>query len=340
MGLAVYAVHLGRGGPMKAIVQNGFGPVDALELRDVPEPVMSDDDVLIRVRAAAVGPEVWHVVTGMPYMARAIPEVRKMRRGVAGRDVAGVVQAVGSKVTGPQPGDEVMGLVYGSLAEVAVGRTDRLVAKPTRPTFEQAAAVPISGLTALQAVRDVANVRPGQSALVIGAGGGVGTYAVQIAKAFGAHVTGVCSASKAELVRSIGADDVIDYAREDFADGRRTWDAIIDTAGLRSLRTLRRALAPRGTLAIVGGDGGGRWTGGFFRQILRAPVLSLFTGQRLRPVMANENRADLQTLVDMIEAGSVTPVVGKTFALPDTAAALRDLESGHARGKLVVTVQG
>jgi NADPH:quinone reductase-like Zn-dependent oxidoreductase len=279
-------------------------------------------------------------MTGLPYMARAFPQVRKAQGAPRGRDVAGVVDSVGPSVIDFRPGDEVTGIVEGSFAELAVASPDKLVHKPAGITFEQAAAVPISGSTALQALRDVAKVRPRQTVLVIGAGGGVGTFAVQIAKAFGAKVTGVCSTSKADLVRSLGADEVIDYTKEDFADGRRTWDVIVDTAGLRSLRTLRRALAPRGALAIVGGDGGGRWTGGFFRQILRAPALSLFTSQRLHPVTAKENQEDLRTLADMIDAGKVTPVVGKTYALADAAEAVRELERGHARGKLVVTVEG
>jgi NADPH:quinone reductase-like Zn-dependent oxidoreductase len=325
---------------MKAIVQDGYGSADVLRFRDVEDPVTGDDEVLVRVRAGGCGPDVWHLMTGLPYMARAFPQVRKAQGAPRGRDVAGVVESVGASVIDFRPGDEVMGIVEGSFAELAVASPDKLVHKPAGITFEQAAAVPISGSTALQALRDVAKVRPGQTVLVIGAGGGVGTFAVQIAKAFGAKVTGVCSTSKADLVRSLGADEVIDYTKEDFADGRRTWDVIVDTAGLRSLRTLRRALAPRGALAIVGGDGGGRWTGGFFRQILRAPALSLFTSQRLHPVTAKENQEDLRTLADMIDAGKVTPVVGKTYALADAAEAVRELERGHARGKLVVTVEG
>jgi NADPH:quinone reductase-like Zn-dependent oxidoreductase len=323
---------------MRAIVQDRYGSADVLELRAREEPVAREDEVLVRVRAAGCGPDVWHLMTGLPYFARLFPQVRKGRGAPRGRDVAGVVEAVGEKVAGLAPGDDVMGIVEGSFAELAVGKADKLVRKPARLSFEEAAAVPISGLTALQAVRDVAKVRPGQTALVVGAGGGVGILAVQIAKAFGATVTGVCSGSKVDLVHSIGADDVIDYTREDFADGRRTWDVIVDTAGLRSLRTLRRALAPHGTLAIVGGDGGGKVTGGFFRQILRAPLLSLFTGQRLGPVMVKEAREDLETLAEMIDAGQITPVVGKSFALVDAADAVRELAGGHARGKIVVTV--
>jgi NADPH:quinone reductase-like Zn-dependent oxidoreductase len=323
---------------MKAIVQDSYGSAEVLDLRDVEDPVMGEDDVLVRVRAAGCGPDVWHMMTGQPYFARLMPGFHKMRVAVRGRDVAGIVEAVGAKVDGLRPGDEVMGVVRGSFAELAIGRPDMLVGKPARLRFEEAAAVPISGVTALQAIRDVGKVRQGQKVLVIGAGGGVGTLAVQIAKAFGAEVAGVCGASKIDLVRSIGADDAIDYTREDFTDGRRRWDLIVDTAGRRPVRLLRRALAPRGTLAIVGGDGGGRWTGGFFRQILRAPVLSLFSGQRLRPVATRENREDLRALAEMIEAGALTPVVGGTYALEEAADAVRELERGHARGKLVVTV--
>jgi NADPH:quinone reductase-like Zn-dependent oxidoreductase len=323
---------------MKAIVQDRYGPADVLELRDIEDPVVGDDDVLVQIRAAGCGPDVWHLMTGKPYFARLMPEFRKMWPHPRGRDVAGVVEAVGANVTDLRAGDEVMGTVEGSFAELAVGSSGKLVRTPERLTFEQAAAVPISGLTALQALRDVAKVQPGRSVLVIGAGGGVGTFAVQIAKAFGATVTGACSGSKADMVRSLGADDVIDYTRQDFTDGARRWDVIVDTAGRRPLRHLRRALAPRGILAIVGGDGGGNWTGGFFRQILRGPLLSLFTGQKMRPVISKETREDLVTLRDLIEAGAVTPVVGRTFALGEAAEAVRYLAEGHARGKIVITV--
>lgn len=323
---------------MKAIVQDRFGSADLLEFRDIEDPVLGEQDVLVRVHAAGCGPDVWHLMTGLPYFVRLMPGFRKLKAGVRGRDVAGTVEAVGAKVTGFRPSDEVMGIVEGSFAELAIGRSDKLVPKPARLTFQQAAAAPISGLTALQAIRDVAKVQPGQRVLVIGAGGGVGTLTVQVAKAFDAEVTGVASTSKVDLVRSIGADDVIDYTREDFADGRRRWDVIVDTAGRRSLRQLRRALTPKGTLAVVGGEGGGRWTGGFFRQIFRGPALSLFTGQRLRPVVSKETLEDLQALAGLIEAGAVTPVVGKTYPLGDAPEAIRELERGHARGKIVITV--
>jgi NADPH:quinone reductase-like Zn-dependent oxidoreductase len=239
---------------------------------------------------------------------------------------------------GLQPGDEVMGIAEGSFAELAIARPGKLVPKPARLSFEQAAALPISGLTALQAIRDVAKVQPGQKVLVVGAAGGVGTLTVQVAKAFGAEVTDVCSTSKVDLVRSIGADDVIDYTREDFADGTRRWDVIVDTAGRRPVSQLRRALTPEGTLAIVGGEGGGPWTGGFFRQMLRAPVLSLFSGQRLRPVVSTEPLEDLVALKELVESDKVTPVVGRTYPLIEAADAIRYLAEGHARGKVVIMV--
>jgi NADPH:quinone reductase-like Zn-dependent oxidoreductase len=323
---------------MKAIVQDRYGSADVLEFRDIEDPVVGEDEVLVRVHAAGSGPDVWHLMTGLPYFVRLMPGFRKLRAGVRGRDAAGTVEAVGAKVTGFRPGDEVMGIAEGSFAELALARPDKLVGKPARLSFEQAAALPISGLTALQAIRDVGKVQPGQRVLVIGAAGGVGSLTVQVAKAFGAEVTGVCSSSKVDLVRSIGADEVIDYTRQDFADGTRRWDVIVDTAGRRPLRHLRRALTPKGTLGIVGGEGGGRWTGGFFRQMLRAPVLSLFSGQKLRPVVSKENQEDLQALGELIEGGKVTPVVGKTYPLVEAADAIRELERGHARGKIVITV--
>ena len=220
---------------MKAIVQDRCGSADVLELRDVAAPVAGDNDVLVRVHAAGCGPDVWHLMAGRPYFVRLMPGFYKVKGKVSGRDVAGTVQAVGANVTGFRPGDEVMGVAQGSFAELVTAKPDHLVAKPDRLTFEQAAAVPVSGITALQALRDVARVQPGQTVLVIGAAGGVGTFTVQVAKAFGAEVTGVCGTSKADLVRSIGADDVIDYTRQDFTEGARRWDVIVDTAGRRPL---------------------------------------------------------------------------------------------------------
>jgi len=324
---------------MKAIGQDTFGSADVLQLRDIPEPVAGPGEVRLQVRAAGIGPDVWHLMTGKPKLARLMPDFKKLWKGhPRGRDAAGVVESVGEGVTDLAPGDEVMGIVEGSLADLAVGARATLLRKPARLSFEQAAAAPISGITALMAIRDVAKVQPGQRVLIVGAGGGVGTLAIQIAKAYGAEVTGVASGAKRDLVLSVGADDFIDYTSEDFTDGTRRWDVIVDTAGRRPLRQLRRALTPKGVAAIVGGDGGGDWTGGFFRQILRGPVLSLVSGQSFRPVMSAEKPEDLQALLELIEAGKVTPVVGRTFALPEAADALRYLEEGHAAGKVVVTV--
>jgi NADPH:quinone reductase-like Zn-dependent oxidoreductase len=253
--------------------------------------------------------------------------------------VAGVVEAVGAAVTAYEPGNEVMGFATtGSFAEYAVAPQDKLAAKPARLSFEEAAAVPVSGTTALRAVRDAGQVKAGQKVLVIGAAGGVGSYVVQIAKAFGAVVTGVSSGSKAELVRSIGADDVIDYTREDFTDGSRRWDVIIDTAGRRPLRALRRALTPRGTLVVVGGDGGGRWTGGFLRGMLRGPLVSLLVGQKLQGLSTKERAEDVQAVNELIEAGKVKPVIDRTYSLVEAPDAVRYLAEGHPRGKIVISV--
>jgi NADPH:quinone reductase-like Zn-dependent oxidoreductase len=323
---------------MKAIVQDRYGSTDVLELRDIDVPAVDENDVLVRGKAAGCGPDVWHIMTGQPYLARLMLGFSRPKVEVRGGDVAGTVEAVGRSVSDLQPGDEVMGVTVGSFAEFAVGPVEKLVRKPTRLSFEEAAAIPVSGVTALQAIRDEGKVQPGQRVLIIGAAGGVGTLAVQIAKAFGAHVTGVCSTSKMDLVRSIGANEVIDYTREDFADGTRRWDLIVDTAGRRSLTHLRRALTPRGTLVIVGGDGGGRWTGGFFRGVLRAPLLSIFVGQTMRGLTSRENQEDLQTLKELIETGKVTPVIDRTYSLVEAPDAIRYLEQGHPRGKLVIAV--
>jgi NADPH:quinone reductase-like Zn-dependent oxidoreductase len=323
---------------MKAIVQDRYGSADVLEFRDIEEPEVGENDVLVRVQAAGCGPDVWHLMTGKPYMARVAIGLREPKLKVLGWDVAGTVEAVGANVKTFRPGDEVMGQAKGSFAELVTARADELVPKPSRLSFEQAAALPVSGVTALRAIRDEGNVRPGQSVLVIGAAGGVGSLAVQIAKARGATVTAVSSGSKGDLVRSIGADDVIDYTREDFTDGFRHWDAIVDTAGRRPLSRLRRALTPKGTLVIVGGDGGGRWTGGFFRGMLRAPVVSLFVGQRLRGLATKIAQDDLVALAELVEAGTVTPVIDRTYPLIEAPDAIRYLEEGHAAGKIVITV--
>src|SRR5829696_3051399 len=323
---------------MKAIVRDTYGPPDLLELRDIDKPRIGDEEVLVHVHAAGVSRDVWHVMTGLPYPIRlAGYGLRAPKNPVIGSDVAGVVEAVGDKVSRFQPGDEVFGIGKGSYAEYVCAREDKLAPKPANLTFEQAAVLAIMGSTALQALRDQGNVRPGQQVLIIGASGGVGTYAVQIAKAFGARVTGVCSTSKVEMVRSLGADHVIDYKREDFAEGDQRYDVILDIGGNSSLARLRSALALRGTLVIVGGEGGGRWFGGIDRQ-LRAMILSRFVGQKLGTFVSTQNHEDLLVLKRLIESGKVTPVIDRTYPLAEVPEAMRYLEEGHARGKVVITV--
>ena len=323
---------------MRAIVRDRYGPADVLELRDVDRPVVGDDEVLLRVRAAGVDQGVWHLMAGLPYPIRlAGYGLRAPKNPVLGADVAGVVEAVGSGVTRFQPGDEVFGIAKGSYAEYSRGSEDRLALKPANLTFEQAAVVAISGLTALQGLRDHAKVRPDQTVLIVGASGGVGTYAVQVAKAFGAHVTGVCSTTKVDLVRSLGADHVIDYTREDFADGQQCYEVILDVGGNASLSRLRGALTPKGTLVIAGGETDGRWLGGTDRQ-LRALVLSPFVGQKLGTFVSRENHGDLIVLKELIEAGKITPVVDCAYPLSDVPDAIRYLREGRARGKVVITM--
>lgn len=324
---------------MKAIVQDKYGSADVLELREIDKPLVKGDEVLVRVHAAGVDPGVWHLMTGMPYLIRVMGYgLRAPKDRVRGRALAGRVEAVGEKVTQFKPGDDVFGTCEGSFADYASAREDRLAPKPANLTFEQAATVPISAHTALQALRDAGQVRPGQTVLIIGAAGGVGSFAVQLAKAFGAHVTGVCSTTKADLVRSLGADQVVDYTREDFADGARRYDLIIDTAGNRSLSHLRRALAPLGTLVIVGGEGGGPWIG-LLSRMIRTPMLAPFVRpQKLRVLSSTERKEDLEVLRELIEAGKVTPVIDRTYPLSEVSDAIRYLEKGHARGKVVITV--
>jgi NADPH:quinone reductase-like Zn-dependent oxidoreductase len=327
---------------MKAIVQDRYGRVDVLELRDIARPVPKDDEVLVRVHAGGLDRGVWHVMTGLPYLIRFVVPTLGLREPkvlVRGMDVAGRVEAVGDNVTRFRPGDAVFGWTDGgSYAEYTSAPEDHLAPKPANVTFEQAAAVPISGLAALQGLRDVGEIRPGQKALIIGAAGGVGSFAVQLAKAFGAEVTGVASTTQVELVRSLGADEVVDYTREDVTDGTRHWDLILDTAGHRSLSRLRRALTPRGTLVIVGSEGRGRWMGGFDRN-LRAVALSRLVGQRLRMLSSKPRQEDLQALRELVEAGKVRPVVDRTYPLRETPEAIRYLVEGHGgAGKIVITV--
>jgi NADPH:quinone reductase-like Zn-dependent oxidoreductase len=325
---------------MKAIVQDTYGSTDVLKFADIDRPVPTDNEVLIRVHAAGLHRGDWHVMTGLPYLIRlVVPSLglRKPKIRVRGMDVAGTVEAVGTQVTRFQPGDAVFGWCDGAFAEYACAPQDQLAAKPANLSFEQAAAVPTSAFAALQGLRDSGQVQPGQTVLIIGAAGAVGSFAVQLAKAFGAQVTGVCSTPQVELVRSIGADEVIDYTRADVTDGSRQWDLILDTAGHRSLSQLRRALTPKGTLVIVGSEGRGRWLGGFDRS-LRAPMLSRFVGQRLRMLASKPRQDDLVVLGELIEAGKLTPVIDRTYPLSEVPEAIRQLEAGHARGKLVITV--
>jgi NADPH:quinone reductase-like Zn-dependent oxidoreductase len=329
---------------MKAIVQDTYGSPDVLALRDIDRPTIGADDVLVRVHAAGVDPGVWHVMAGLPYMVRLMDVgFRAPKSRVQGLDLAGRIEAVGNNVVRFRPGDEVFGRCAqadeGSFAEYTLVSPDRLALKPANLTFEQAAAVPVSACTALQGLRDVGRIQEGQKVLILGAGGGVGSFAVQLAKAFGADVTGVCSATKVDLVESIGADRVFDYTRGDVADGTRHFDLILDTSGNRPLSHLRRALAPHGTLVIVGGEGGNRWSGGFGRQILRAPLLTLLVSQSLRPLNAKVRTADLDFLRGLIESGKVTPIIDRTYPLAQASDAIRYMHERHARGKVVVTVE-
>ena len=324
---------------MKAIIQDKYGEAgDVLRLQEIDKPEIGDDEVLVRVRAAGVDQGVWHIMAGLPYPIRiAGYGLRAPKTGVRGREVAGRVEAVGKDVTTLQAGDEVFGIADGSFAEYARGREDKLAPKPENLSFEQAAAVSVSALAALQALRDHGRVQPGQKVLIIGASGGVGTFAVQIAKAFGAEVTGVCSTSKVDLVRSLGADHVIDYTHEDIGKSGQRYDVILDTGGNRSLSQLRRALTPRGTLVIVGGETGGRWLGGSDRG-LRALMLSPLVSQKLGTFIASENSADLMVLKQLIESGDVTPAIERSYPLSEVPTAIRHMHDGHARGKVVINV--
>jgi NADPH:quinone reductase-like Zn-dependent oxidoreductase len=326
---------------MKAIVQDRYGSAEVLELRNIDPPVIGDNEVLVRVRAGGVDRGVWHLMTGLPYFLRLIiPDLglRAPKNPVRGSDVAGVVEEIGKGVTRFKAGDEVFGIGMGSYAECTRALEDKLAPKPENLTFEQAAVVPISGLTALQAVRDSGKVQAGHKVLIIGASGGVGTFAVQIAKSFGADVTGVCSMTKVDLVRALGADRVIDYTREDFADGEQLYDVILDTGGHSSLSRLRRALTLKGTLVIVGAETNGKWFGGFDRSI-RAMLLSRFVDQRLIAFVNSENAKDLVVIKELIEAGKVTPTVDRVFLLDEAPKAMSYLTEGHARGKVAIAVQ-
>jgi len=324
---------------MTAIVQDTYGPVaeQVLRLTETTRPAIEADEVLVRVRAARGDRGTWHLMSGSPYPMRLAGFGFRAPKALnPGRSLAGTVESVGENVTGFQPGDEVYGTCDGAFAPYASAKASRLATKPANLSFEQAAAVPVSALTALQAVRR-AQVRAGQQVLIIGASGGVGTFAVQIAKAHGAEVTGVSSTAKMDLVRAAGADHVIDYTRGDFADGERRYDAILDIGGGSGLARLRRALTDHGTLVMVGGETGGRWLGGMDRQ-LRAYLVFPLTSQKLSTFMASENSADLIVLRDLIESAAIAPVIDRTYPLSQAPAAIQYLHEGRARGKVVITI--
>ena len=322
---------------MRAIVQDAYGSTDVFRLTQIRIPEVADDQVLVRVHAAGMDRGTWHLMAGEPYLLRLALGFRKPKNSVPGLDLAGTVAAVGSAVTRFSAGEEVFGTGHGSYAEYAVAPEDQLARKPGNLSFEQAAVVPVSGLTALQALTDIGRVETGQQVLIIGASGGVGSYAVQLAKALGAEVTGVSSTTKLDLVRSLGADHVIDYTQEDFADGAHRYDLILDIAGNPTLSRLRSALTPTGTAVIVGGEQGGRLTGGLERQF-RAVALSLFVRQRLTFFVSKERASDLERLTEFIEAGKLAPSIDQIFSLDQVPEAMRHLEAGKARGKIAITV--
>jgi NADPH:quinone reductase-like Zn-dependent oxidoreductase len=323
---------------MKAIVYHEYGSPDVLELQDIDKPVVADEHVLVRVRAASVNPADWHFMRGEPYLMRPQSGLRKPKKNFVGHDIAGQVEAVGKDVTGFRPGDEVFADVgAGGFAEYASVSEGVLVLKPANLTFEQAAAVPLAGLTALQGLRDAGQIRPGQKVLIIGASGGVGTFAVQIAKSFGAEVTAVCSTRNMELVRSLGADAVIDYTQGDFTQSGQKFDLIFQLAGTSSPSHCRQALTSKGTLVLSSGESDGRWIGPVDR-LVKAAVLSPFVSQKLGSFLAKPNKDDLQFLKELIEAGKLMPVIDRTYPLSEVPEAIRYLEEGHARGKVVIAV--
>ncbi|MGZ8786511.1 MAG: NAD(P)-dependent alcohol dehydrogenase [Acidimicrobiia bacterium] len=322
---------------MKAIVQDKYGsPEDVLELKEIGKPVVKDDEVLVRVRAASIHIGDFYGIKGVPYIMRMVFSLSRAKNRVPGTDIAGTVEGVGKNVTQLRPGDQVFGWCKGAFAEYVSVSEDALALKPADLTFEQAAAVGVSAFTALQALRDQGKVQPGQKVLITGASGGVGTFAVQIAKSSGAEVTGVCSTRNVDMVRSIGADQVIDYTQEDFTLGGQWYDLILDNVGNHSLSDTRRALTPKGTLLANGAPVSG-WVGGL-GFIVKAFVLSLFVRQQGRPFVSLPNKEDLATLKELVEAGKVTPVIDRTYPLSQTAEAIGHVGEGHARGKTVITV--
>ncbi|HET9933805.1 MAG TPA: NAD(P)-dependent alcohol dehydrogenase [Polyangiaceae bacterium] len=320
---------------MSAIVQDRYGSADVLELRQIARPRPRADEVIVRVRAAGVDFGVWHMMEGMPYAVRLVSGLRRPRNPVRGLELAGIVEEVGEHVTTFARGDEVFGIGEGSFAEYARASQSKLVHKPSSLGFDEAAAVPVSATTALVGLR-AANVGPGQNVLITGAGGGVGSYAVQLAHAMGAEVTGVCSTSKVDFVRALGATRVIDYTRENISAGDPTYDAVIDLAGRRSVSELRRALGSSGTLVILGGEGGGRWLG-MGRQVW-SQIVGLASRQKFRSPLALVNQADLRLLTEMLATGKLRPVVERRYQLSEVPTAVRALAAGHSRGKSVITI--
>lgn len=323
---------------MKAIIYSVYGSPDVLKYEEIAKPSPADDEVLIQVRAASVNPADWRLMRGAPYVARMLfglrtPTVAQPAR--LGVDVAGQVEAVGSSATRFKPGDEVFGCCRGAFADYVCAPESKLAIKPASVTFEQAASVPVAALTALQGLRDKGHIQPGQKILINGAAGGVGTFAVQVAKCFGADVTGVCSTKNVEMVRSLGADRVIDYSREDFTKSRQRYDLILDNVGNHSLSACRRVLNPRGTLVIAGAP---KEPGIFLIRVLTAPVLSRFVGQKMLLFIAKINSADLATMAELMAAGKVTAVIDRRYTLREVPDAIRYLEVGHARGKVVITL--
>ncbi len=325
------------GPTMKAMIYRRYGSPDVLQLQDVAKPVPKDDEVLVRVHAVSVNPLDWHLLRGEPYLARSMTGWRKPKRHTPGVDVAGRVEAVGQLVTRFQPGDDVFGEKSRGCAEYVAAPEDMLVLKPDRLTFEQAAAIPAAAVTALQALRDKGGIKPGQTVLINGASGGVGTFAVQIAKSFGAVVTGVCSSPNVDMVRSLGADEVIDYTRADFTRNGQRYDLIIDNVGNRSLSAMRRVLASDGTLVMVGAPKG-RWILGFLAQLVGARLMSRFVDQKLVGHLTDTRHEDLVALKELVEAGAVTPVIDRCYPLREVPEAIRYLETMRARGKVVITV--
>ena len=321
---------------MKAIVQDRYGSSRVLALRDLEMPVIGDDGVLVQVRASSVNAMDWHLIRGRPYLARLMTGVRAPKRAVPGSDVAGVVAAIGTGVTELRPGDEVFGARAGAFAEYVAGRERNFVVKPANLSFEQAAAIPIAAITALQALRDKGQVQAGQHVLILGAGGGVGTFAVQLAKAYGAEVTAATRTSNLDMVRSIGADEVIDYTRENATRSGRQYDLILDVGGYESIRDLSRTVAPGGTVVLVGAGNANSLA--IVLQLLAVALRSRLRGQRMQSLLASVTRADLLVLGELAAAGKIAPVIDRTYPLREAAEAVRYVETGQVRGKVVITV--